>query len=119
MFMSPYRMVERYLNRPSEHIQDQEGGGVADVQSAPPDMDEDAAPAHKWNLEDPHDTGKKNTTTLAEKKIPNYFLAGAPVGSDYVQIPLSSEYSDLINIFIKRTSFLRQKQFALDDHLFR
>lgn len=45
-------------------------------------------------------------------------ISGAPFSSNYTSIPLSQEYSDLIDIRIRKTGFIRQEAWKVDDHLF-
>lgn len=45
---------------------------------------------------------------------------GAPVpGKEYVNIPLSPPNAKIISILIKKVAFVRQKNWSLEDHLFR
>jgi hypothetical protein len=73
-------VFERYLAQPSMHDQGG-GGGDEDVEMAPPPLNQDS----------PTD------------------FDGAPIGTDYLDIPVEEPWKDLISIKIRKTSFVRQE----------
>jgi hypothetical protein len=110
IYMSPYEMVQHYFRQPSGHRLEGEGEGPqaaghghVDAEDAGSDVDsvrsDGANP--EWNVEQPHS------------------FDDSPIKTEYMKIPLSEEYSSIVSVYIKRSSFLRQKNFALEDHLFR
>jgi hypothetical protein len=86
-YYTPYQMVERYMNQPSQHVQ--EGEGAREVEGVHHMSDEEDAALPAFNISEPHD------------------YDGSPVSGDqYMKIPLSDQYSDMLSIYIKRTSFI-------------
>ena len=118
------KKIESYLRLPSPH--EQIGGALYQDEDMP---------------------AEENTLPTLNASQPEDY-EGSPVSSDqYIDIPLSPEFADLISIKIKRTAFVRQKvrsikafsfwpvwvglehlqvhmmflfqEWSLDDHLFR
>jgi hypothetical protein len=97
-YYTPYELVQQYLRQKSAHTQDGEGAIEDEVLSEGENMS--ALPILNAEEDDDYE--------------------GSPISAtSYEQIPLSDDFSDIISIFIKRTSFVRQKEWGLSDHLFR
>lgn len=78
------------------------------------------------NVEDDPQEGSSAGTAAAEEHLPilnksgDVDTTGSPFPMDhYESIPLSDNFKDVIDILIKKVSFVRQERFHLEDQLHR